>query len=315
VNVPTEGGKIQPWQMIVGATDHMLTVESTAIEFESPEKKVYGVNKYCVAMISGDSSAQAILLRRTLAALGRKGYKYEQIVSTEEIANIYAQEFREHRRAIAAERLLTPLGLTPEAFMQNLGKLNARVAARLTEELLNAQLQCETIIAGLDELGSHIYVVRDPGQVMCADREGFAAVGIGADHAESQFMFARYSSETLIGESISLVYSAKKHAETAPGVGPETALVHIGPWGGWGVASSAEKAEIHAIYEEQREAIDTANAEAARKTHDYVDRIFRGAQKPDPGAPAPPPPSPTTPTPAPGDSEGPPSASAADVIP
>jgi hypothetical protein len=61
------------------------------------------------------------------------------------------------------------------------------------------------------------------------DNVGFAAIGIGARHASSQFMFARHAWNSPFPETLMLTYYAKRKAEVAPGVGNGTDMVMVGP--------------------------------------------------------------------------------------
>src|SRR5262249_17485392 len=67
----------------------------------------------------------------------------------------------------------------------------------------------------------HIYVA-DKDAVSSHDNIGFAAIGGGSWHAESQFMFARYAKWASMARCMLVSYIAKKRAEVAPGVGSET---------------------------------------------------------------------------------------------
>src|SRR6185503_18005785 len=84
------------------------------------------------------------------------------------------------------------------------------------------------IIAGIDGGGAHLYAGQE-GKFSCEDAVGFAAIGAGSWHAQSQFMFARYTRSMPAAKALYLVFAAKKRAETAPGVGPETDMFIIGP--------------------------------------------------------------------------------------
>ena len=69
----------------------------------------------------------------------------------------------------------------------------------------------------------------DGDKAACMNTAGFAAIGIGKSHAESQIMLAGHSPMRSLSDSALLVYTAKKRAEVAPGVGKETDMVTIGP--------------------------------------------------------------------------------------
>jgi hypothetical protein len=86
----------------------------------------------------------------------------------------------------------------------------------------------ELILDGVDVTGPHIYKI-DNGNAYCCDSVGFAAIGIGAWHANSQLMLNGYSPLFPVAESILSVYMAKRRSEVAPGVGVETDMFALGP--------------------------------------------------------------------------------------
>ena len=99
----------------------------------------------------------------------------------------------------------------------------------LAKELLNFEIpNVSAIIAGIDPTGAHIYTVYN-NEARCVDNVGFAAIGIGARHASSQFMFARHAWNSPFPQTLLLTYYAKKKAEVAPGVGIGTDMVMTGP--------------------------------------------------------------------------------------
>jgi hypothetical protein len=58
---------------------------------------------------------------------------------------------------------------------------------------------------------------------------GFAAIGIGKAHAESQFTFSGYWPIKPFHETLLLTHASKKRAEAAPGAGKATDVLVIGP--------------------------------------------------------------------------------------
>ena len=100
-------------------------------------------------------------------------------------------------------------------------------AERIGEAIINYQMTpVETIIVGADDSGSHIYKLFGNAPI-CCDLIGFAAIGSGSTHAESQFMLNGYSRVVPQEEALWLTYMAKRKAEVAPGVGKITDLFCI----------------------------------------------------------------------------------------
>lgn len=217
--------KFENLYMIVGASDRMLTAGD--IEFEPPQSKIFLLSHYphhFVGLTAGEASAQATICTDTLNRVVTN-----QITNVGEVAQEYGRHFSEYRRTQAERRLLAPLGLNMDALINHNHNLPQECVTRLIHELREEQIGAEAIITGVDQSGAHIYVIRDPGHVFCHDSVAFSAIGIGAEHAGSQFMFARYTMEWTFPRAMLLTYYAKKRAEVAPGVGLETDMFCIVP--------------------------------------------------------------------------------------
>jgi hypothetical protein len=80
----------------------------------------------------------------------------------------------------------------------------------------------EALIVGVDENGASIYFVDEKGTLNCASDVGFAAIGLGSWHARSRLMQAGYVRTSPYIPALAVLYTAKKNAEIAPGVGKAT---------------------------------------------------------------------------------------------
>ena len=118
------------------------------------------------------------------------------------------------------------------------------------------------------------------------DGVGFVAAGSGQWHAESQFMFSRYTREWDLPEALSLVYAAKKRAEVAPGVGKlETDLVVIfshPPNTLHFNAGSPLVKELEEIYSKGREKRDEATVGNTKKSESSLKIFPRRRHHPQP---------------------------------
>jgi hypothetical protein len=118
----------------------------------------------------------------------------------------------------------------------------------------------------------------------CLSTVGFAAVGIGKPHAESQFMFSGHWPAKPFAETVLLTYAAKKRAEVAPGVGKVTDMVVIGP--GLGLVLKVEDqhiAKLDRIYQKSRasasKAVDRAKGETAKLIEEIKKEYAERAEK------------------------------------
>ncbi len=259
-------------RMIVGASDRMLTAGD--IEFEPPQTKIFGFGLgHVTALVAGDTAAQTEICFKVQQEVMARTVAY-----VPEIADIYAREFASYRRKQAEQALLIPIGLTLDDFIKRQREIPAQVVAMISEELRSSEIEAEAIITGIDANGAHIYVVRDPGLAVCNDSVGFAAIGIGEWHAQSQFMFARYTNIWSFPRAAVLTYSAKKRAEVAPGVGRDTDMFFIGPGlSPYTLILPELQTKIDEIYEDTQTREKDIQEKAHGKFEKYVEEILKRA--------------------------------------
>lgn len=193
------------------------------VQYQPPQSKFGILNDRSCVLVAGDypPHSEAILkTRRRLAA--------DPSASVEEIAEIYGSCIRDFKKRFAAQTYLAPFGLDEKTFVENASKLPANIANELAEKLLNFdEVDCSAIVVGSDGEHCHLYLVDEDGRVSCQDDVGFISIGIGASHANSQFMSARYTNQWTYVNALAVIYAAKKRAEVAPGVGSDTDMILV----------------------------------------------------------------------------------------
>lgn len=205
--------------VIVGVSDRMLTCEVgevAQLEYETKAwTKIYGLHPAdAVVLVAGDVDNHASIVTETHEYVEKKHIK-----RIKSIARLYAENFAKHRKAIIQDLYFSPLGLSIDKFVTQQRKMNQDLVLELADKLLNEQVGVEAIIAGIDLGGAHIYHVGDPGHEKCFDASGFHAIGGGAIQFTTQMMLMGYDRFWQLPESLHLIYSGKKKAEVAPGVG------------------------------------------------------------------------------------------------
>src|SRR6267143_3416198 len=262
---------------IVGMSDRMLTAGD--VEFEPPQQKVYSLAPRApraAILVAGNIPAQ-------ISICDAVGPQLPEIEGTEDteiriIADVYATEYIKYRQRESETVILSPLGLTLESFLSRQKDMAPDQVQRLTNELRRYDFDPEAIICGVDARGPHIFTVHNPGVVQCHDPIAFAAIGIGARHAESQFMFSRYVRDWPLSHALLLSYSAKRRAEAAPGVGTGTDVLFIEPLGQGIIAvSDAIRRKLDRIYRKTVRREETT-ADAARVEIDgFINSILNPA--------------------------------------
>jgi hypothetical protein len=259
--------------ILLGASDRMLTAGD--VEFEPETAKLYPVTNSCVVMIAGESSLQMSIVQRVnLFTVERVKAKPTEWMSIREIADYYHSAYQAIKSEKAAARALGPLGLTMNEFLNRQRDMQPDIVSQLTSAILNFEMPAiEAIIAGIDPTGAHIFVVNN-AEVACRDAIGFAAIGIGYWHANSQFMFAGHNRSRPLPETLLLTYAAKRRAEVAPGVGAGTDMFTMGPnLGTYTVINENIVNDLGKIYKKTRsraaKSVRSSNAEVNK----YVENL------------------------------------------
>lgn len=213
---------------IVGASDRMLSTDSST--FEPATSKIWQLTSSIYALFAGATDLQIELLRSvSLEVNERVRASPERWLLVEEVADLY-RRFHDALRAVHAERsILLPIGLTTQKFISGEHKLSSAIADEFLYSLQRFRLEgTQTIFAGVDTTGAHL-VLWDGAELSFRDGSGFVAIGSGCSQAEASLMTDRQSRLRLFDETVVLVHSAKKRAETSLGVGRDTDMISIGP--------------------------------------------------------------------------------------
>lgn len=214
--------------MIVGASDRMLS--TSEIAFEPGSRKVSILTTAIFAMTSGDAAVQAEILAGVRSDIDSylAGDNVEWL-TVEAVVDRYVFHWQKLLRKRSEAALLSPLGLTTDSFLATQSTMDKGVVDRLTNALFGFQIPyASCIITGVDATGPHIWVVEN-GASRCEDSVGFASIGAGKRHADSQMMTGTHSPARTTIETVVLIHLAKKRAEIAPSVGEATDLFLIGP--------------------------------------------------------------------------------------
>jgi hypothetical protein len=257
--------------LLLTISDRMQTVGD--IEFEQPSHtKVYGLapaNAVCIG--SGNTHTIRTLAINTLQQLQREHQENgSSSVGIGKVARAYAQQFASLRRYRAEQLHLAPLGLTTESFATHMPDM---AAAGLVEKMAAEQIGVTAIIAGVDSDGPHIYTVggwdaywREMAYEVCHDAMGFTVIGAGAGPLESLFLSHNFDPAWGIMETLLLLYSGKKKAEAAAGVGPVTDIMVFSEQGHY-ILSALGIETLDRHYREFEDAARRKREETLAKMH------------------------------------------------
>ena len=262
---------------IIGAADRMLTAGD--IQFQPETAKIIVITSSIAIMIAGDASLQAEILQKVIADVNsRIVAEPDNWWEVADVAELYYKYYNQARFKQAEGAILAPLGLTADTFFDKQKVMDSELVRQIATELINHEIpDVEAICCGVGPSDTHVYIVGKEG-ISCQDLVGFASIGIGKGHANSQFMFARHNRFSPATETLLLVYSAKKRAEVAPGVGEATDMIVLGPLlGQMNVVDESTLENLDVIYNEEQEEVKEANQQSIAKVNQYVEEFSKTA--------------------------------------
>lgn len=288
---------------VVGASDRMLTAGD--VEFEPQTSKIVQLTTSVFLMTAGDSAFQAEVCREVQRTVSERiAAEPQNWWRVKDVAYLYLHTMDTIKQKRAEEALLVPLKLDGDTFLARAHELPRELVQELKDEIQNFRIpEVETIVTGVDtDGGAHIYTVGTHNGISnflnCHDSVGFAAIGSGYWHANSQLMIGGHTRLSPGPETLALVYAAKKRAEVAPGVGKETDIFVIGTnLGAHFTATEEEKKLLEGMYDQIRRGESIAFKDGIVEVRKYFEGAKKkAAEQPQPQAtspsapPTPPPP-------------------------
>ncbi|MES1158500.1 MAG: hypothetical protein ABUL42_01260 [Terricaulis silvestris] len=266
VCVAAIGGK----EAVFGAADRMLTAGD--VTFQPDIAKIFPISTSIFLMFSGDASLNGELRQSVHSdAIAEFTRVPDKWLSVEFVKDLVVKNFNAIKSKRAEAALLAPMGLSLASFQQILAlPQTSDLIQQIARDLINYALpEVSCIVAGVDMTGPHLYSVHD-GKYVCNDGVGFAAIGIGYWHAESELMAAKHCATADSSRTVSAVYAAKRRAEIAPSVGDVTDLVMVNRLGGYGPVREAVQIKLKELYDERIKSEERARA----GIHEELNRWF-----------------------------------------
>jgi hypothetical protein len=260
---------------IIGASDRMLTSGTGDIEFEPPQTKIVNLTSSIAIMIAGDAILQTEIMLNVSADVNKRIQDNpKQWWTVQEVASLYSHYYSQAQVQRSEKAILAPLSLDRDSFINRQQVMAPSLVTQLAEQLINFEIsRVETIFTGVDPTGAHIYVA-DNGHISCLDSIGFAAIGVGRGHANSQFMFAAHTRFRPGPETLLLAFSAKKRAEVAPGVGRDTDMFIIGPeLGSYKSIGEHVLVSLERIYKTSQKKEQSARKKAEKSINEYLTQL------------------------------------------
>ena len=201
---------------VIMAADRMITSDYLEINFEQPVPKLTAIAKNCVVATAGDALSPSDLF--DLAKQKIKMSKHTHQIS--EIVTILKESYVELRNKKIEDNILKPVGIPSiDFFYQNQQGIHPEIILKTFDAIKKFDFGVQLLVGGVDNSGSHIFGLANPGVSFNLDSLGYDAIGSGENHAILTFIGANYHSKTSFEEALYLTYKAKRISEKAPGIG------------------------------------------------------------------------------------------------
>jgi hypothetical protein len=249
---------------IVLAADAMITGEDLKIEYEFGSPKIKQLTSNCAVAAAGDATMETDLLRMVHNAISEL-----KAPSMDMIVQRTRETYRALRTRALEDQILLPHGLeSMDRFYETQSTMLEPMAKSIFNDIKEFDLELDMIIACVEKDGAHIALIQDPGTASTWDELAYNAIGSGYAHAETTLILRDYDPACSLAEALLSVYTAKKAAEKAPGVGQR--LTHMAVVDDHSVTMLTEQQvkQIDVVYQER-----TAELRSWEKEKDWVSRL------------------------------------------
>jgi hypothetical protein len=281
------------------------------IQFEPTEGpnvavgKIIPMTNSIAVMTAGDAGFQAEMVTALKVEVSKRlKAAPDKWLLVKDVADMYVEIYSNDRRKRINNTLLGPFGLDTHTVISRQSEMSEYFIRNISNQIADFQMpDAALIVAGVDDSGVHVYRLYG-ADCDSADSVGFACIGSGARHAQTQFMAAGHHRQQPFIDTLMLSFVAKKRAEAAPGVGKQTDMFVTGPQLGSlaYLPPLLEMKKLEAYYKGLQQGESRAFQRAKASLDKYVAEIARtnAAKQEQTQAPTPPSP-PTSPPPKPAD--------------
>jgi len=213
----------------------MMTVGGPLnVQFQPNISKIERITALCAALSAGPALFADQVLRRVRQKLTAAGAP----ASVEQVCTAVNEEYVAFREEKVEEQIIRPLlgydfavfrakGGTLPAYLQVQSGMYQQIVVQASQH----NLGLDVMIAGFGTAGCVIATVTHPGTMYYFTKIGYNAIGTGSVHAAVKFYLGGQTPQSSLPETIFAVYDAKRAAEVAPGVGPDSDMMVISATG------------------------------------------------------------------------------------
>ena len=259
-------------ESIVAICDKMLSHDDLVPATEGAAEKAFWVHRCWYAMMADDPTLATPIIRRVQKRLADK--PADKLRTLEEMTGAFRGAFQEQLQQEVEDRFLRVYGMNLSAFKQEgLQTFGVQEFGRLNNAIASFNLPIQFLVFGM-EAGrfGHIFEVNGSTGALIAEQDvkGYAAIGSGQYMAMGSLV-ARPLAQLPVDHLIYRLCEAKFAAETAHGVGKETALMVLYRNGGVSTVPPSLIDTLRGFWEDERK------ADVPHYAADMIKKAIQGA--------------------------------------
>src|SRR5271170_133168 len=259
-------------ESIVAICDKMLSYGDLVPATEGAAEKAFWVHRFWYAMIADDPTLATPIIRCVQKHLAEE--PADKLRTLEEMKIAFRAAFKEQLQQEVEDRVLRVHRMNLTEFKQNGFQIfGTQEFGRLNNEIGSFNLPIQFVVFGIGAgRFGHIFEVNSPTGALIAEQDvkGYSAIGSGQYMAMGSLV-ARPLSQLSVDHLIYRLCEAKFAAETASGVGKETAMMVLYQNGSVKVVPPSLINTIRSFWEHERKAeVPYVAAEMIKKTLETV---------------------------------------------
>jgi hypothetical protein len=242
-------------ESIVAICDKMLSYDDLVPATEGAAEKALWVHRHWYAMMADDPTLAIPIIRRVQKHL--EDESTGRLSSLEEMTSAFRAAFQEQLQQEVEDRFLRVYGMNLTAFKRDgFQTFGAQEFSRLNSVIASFNLPIQFLVFGIgsDRFG-HIFEVNSSTGALIAEQDvtGYTAIGSGQYMAMGS-LAARPLPKLSVDHLIYRLCEGKFAAETAHGVGKETALMVLYRNGSFGMVPPSLIDTLRGFWEKERKA-------------------------------------------------------------
>lgn len=233
-------------ETIVTASDRMVSRDDTSAELLL---KARWVHRQWATLFAGEDITQFRPIVQEVATV----LESHSAVSLALAEQTFTEKYRERLKRECEARVLSVYGLDRDTFVKNgLRTFGEAAFSDLRYRLETTRLGADFLVYGFDTGGNpHLFTVVHPGVASHYTDIGCWAIGSGAQTATSSLFFHRYFIRHSCRSAIYEVCAAKFMAESAMGVGKDTAVIALRRDGSTAFLNISDVQAIRSLWERE----------------------------------------------------------------